>query len=501
MTAPNDGWERLDARMLLIHPFATAVKLLPALIGVVILGSRSTGPVPMLLLVVAVVLIGGALRWLTTRYRVGQDNIELKTGLVQRKLLSIPRNRVRSVDIEAGPLHRLLGLAVLKIGTGQTETATSSSKFELNALRASTVPALRTALLAHTEHAPALESGPPREGARAAGTGTEIGGWSASWVRYAPLSASGLIAIAAVFAFLMQFGAVTERLFSSDVLADEAGSLTIATGALIVTGIAAALLVASSVLAVAQYLIVYGAFTLVDSGRVLHVSHGLLTKRQRALDRARLRGTTLHQPLALRLAGGAKLSAIMTGSKVGDATSSLLLPQAPLRQAHQVMGAVLHDRTLVTVPLRRHPRAALRRRFVRALWPVAALAATLSILTLRGTTVPTWSWLLLAPLAVAGAALAVDRYRGLGHATTHGWLITSQGSLLRRRDTLATDGVIGWTVRQTFFQRRAGLATLIAATPAGNGAYQVVDLAADDAWALAQAVTSRFGNTWVRAAC
>jgi putative membrane protein len=37
-------------------------------------------------------------------------------------------------------------------------------------------------------------------------------------------------------------------------------------------------------------------------------------------------------------------------------------------------------------------------------------------------------------------------------------------------------GIIGWTVRQSVFQRRAGLATVLATTAAGSGAYAVRDV-------------------------
>ncbi|GAA3195248.1 hypothetical protein GCM10020255_096750 [Rhodococcus baikonurensis] len=65
------------------------------------------------------------------------------------------------------------------------------------------------------------------------------------------------------------------------------------------------LLVLSSALACVQYLIAFGNMKLTDNGRILHVSHGLLKTRQTTLDRARLRGTTLKEPLLLRLARGA----------------------------------------------------------------------------------------------------------------------------------------------------------------------------------------------------
>ena len=95
-------------------------------------------------------------------------------------------------------------------------------------------------------------------------------------------------------------------------------------------------------------------------------------------------------------------------------------------------------------------------------------------------------------------ALAWDRYRGLGHAAPPGWLITRSGSLDRSRASLEADGIIGWTVRQSWFQRRAGVATVVAATPAGAGHYEVLDLPADRAWPLIETVTPGAGDIWTR---
>ena len=61
-----------------------------------------------------------------------------------------------------------------------------------------------------------------------------------------------------------------------------------------------------------------------------------------------------------------------------------------------------------------------------------------------------------SPASPLACLLAVDRYRSLGHAVVAGWLVFRQGSLVRRRCVLEVDGVIGWTLRQSFFQRRTG---------------------------------------------
>ena len=81
----------------------------------------------------------------------------------------------------------------------------------------------------------------------------------------------------------------------------------------------------------------------------------------------------------------------------------------------------------------------------------------------------------LVALPVA-ALLAWDRTRSLGHALVVGHLVARSGSLVRRRRILEVDHVIGWNLRATWFQRRAGLTTLVATTAGGNQAVEVLDV-------------------------
>jgi putative membrane protein len=75
--------------------------------------------------------------------------------------------------------------------------------------------------------------------------------------------------------------------------------------------------------------------------------------------------------------------------------------------------------------------------------------------------------------------------RSLGHALSGEHLVARSGSLLRRRDILDREHVIGWTFRDTWFQRRAGLTTLDATTAGGHGRVTVLDLPVSDATSLA----------------
>ncbi|MEU1207968.1 PH domain-containing protein [Nocardia sp. NPDC005825] len=512
------GWQRLDKRMLLVHPVTELIRFIPVLIATLVAGARADSPL-WSLTVVGVIVAFALTRWFTTTYRITPDNVELRTGLIQRKRLSVPRNRVRSVDVEADLLHRALGLAVLSIGTGQH--ADKREQFKLDSLDAKLVPDLRTALLAHTR-AGAESTAPQSITTEAAapvvaGDAVEIAHWQAEWVRYAPLSLTGFAIIAPVVGLAFQYGFA--QIFLKSGTVQDVGHRSAGVIAGVIALLIVLLVVVVSVAACARYLLTWFGLLVHDDGKTLTIRHGLLTTRQTTLDLARLRGATVNEPLLLRLAGAAELEAIMTGTS----PRQKILPQAPRAAVHRTLGHLLgtgRARTadteslarqpisavsavgavdasaLVTVPLLPHGPAARRRRYTRALGPLAAAAAVLLVISLAGGQVPLWVWIALAVSVPLAAALGWDRYHGLGHAVLPAadgkpaWLITRSGCLDRDRDCLEAPGVIGWTVRQTFFQRRAGVATVVAASAAGKKRYHVIDLPLEQAWELIEAVTT-----------
>jgi putative membrane protein len=129
----------------------------------------------------------------------------------------------------------------------------------------------------------------------------------------------------------------------------------------------------------------------------------------------------------------------------------------------------------------------LRRRYNRALSLVSVLVAILFVLWALDVVA---LGVALAALVVLplGALLARDRYRNLGHTVAGKVLVSQEGSLVRRRVMLSSDGVIGWNIHRSFFQRRSGLATLIATTAAGKQHYTVVDVELPEALQVAEGV-------------
>jgi putative membrane protein len=54
---------------------------------------------------------------------------------------------------------------------------------------------------------------------------------------------------------------------------------------------------------------------------------------------------------------------------------------------------------------------------------------------------------------------------------------------------LACDGIVGWKLRISFFQRRAGLTTVVATTAAGRQGYEIQDVDGDRALAIVTTAT------------
>ena len=480
--------------MLLIHPIQEIPRALPALLAVFVAGNGS-GRGLLWIAVGLVITLGLAFsRWFTTRYRVTEDRVEVTSGLFRRRVRAVSRDRIRTVDVTARAMHRVLGLARVEVGTGRSDL-NEGGGVRLDGLTAVDAAALRGELLHRPRQAPPAAPAAPAAGgvptpAAAEEPEIELARLDPSWVRYAPFTLSGLVSIGVVLGFLLNVA--NEAHFDPENwgptrhLADRLGHAPVVLTAVVVAVLAlVAIVVASTV----GYALAFWDFRLTrHPGGTLHVSRGLITTRATTIEERRLHGAEVSEPLLLRMVAGARLIAIATGLRVGrgaERGGSLLVPPAPRTEVQRVAAEVIGDAEPVARPLAAHGPRARARRYTRALSGWALLVAALAVVhwAIGGP-----SWLPVAALALlsAAAALAADRYRNLGHAIAHGRLVASSGSLVRRRCVLAAEGIIGWNVERSFFQRRAGLATLTATTAAGHQHYDVHDVEIGEALRVAE---------------
>lgn len=479
--APDD-WQRLHPRMIVVSVswlVGPAIPLLGAIFvardllnthGLIVLGSY---------IVVAGVQAGHEwVRYRTTRFRITDEKVELHSGLLFRTDKSIPRQRVRSADLTANPVHRLFGLAAVKVGTGQHTARTEDDELVLDGISREQAHQFRELLLSRPDARP--------------GTATPVSPalpvplarmrWS--WARYAPLTVTTVAGVLAVVTggskLLDTLGLdLTDSATARDVW-DWLSSVPLALAVATVTAVLLTVGVTGSLLAFAEAW--YGYRLEREPEGSLHLVRGLLTSRSVSVAERRICGVELIRPLPLRPLAAARLNLLATGLG-GHSTRfshpAQLMPAAPLDSAHRITADVLDEPSspVTRAVLRGHPRPALHRRLVRGcLFAPAGPAA----LAGAGAAGGLWPWWTVAPAALltagVGALFARDAYRGLGHALSGDYLVVRQGTFVRRTIALRRDRIVGWTARQTYTQRRAGLCTLTATTAAGKGAVRIRDV-------------------------
>ncbi|MFI1332361.1 PH domain-containing protein [Streptomyces sp. NPDC020845] len=507
--SPGAGWRSLDPRTIAVHCSWMAAPLgslaLTALATGGRLGNRAWITLAVVAASFAVITIAGLIGWSRTRYRVTADSFELRSGLFTRRQRAIPLHRVRNVDLTANPVQRLFGLVVLRAGT--TGANGSRDGLTLEALTRPAAERLRAELLARagtgdTAAEPVLSTGDPR------------------WLRYAPFTFwvfGGVFAgVGAVWRVLDGVGVEPWRIGPvRHAFEDFGNSVLWVTIPLALLAVAAV----GGVGAVAVYAENWWRYRLewADAG-TLQVRRGLLTTRSVSIERTRLRGAVLREPMLLRAAGGAAVRVVASGlgNREENRTRSAVLPPAPRAEALRVLtgmlarpgaprgrharsasptrsapapiGEALFDRPDLT----RHPRAALRRRVMRGMvWVVAPVTAALAVLGALLTPVLLYcagGFLLLATPVVY--ALARDAYRALGHGLAgghDGYLLIRSGTF--SRDTVALDrrAVLAWTFTDSPMSRRAGVTTVTAAVAAGEDGYRIPDMAAGEVAGFADA--------------
>ncbi len=480
----DQDWQRLDRRMLLIGP-AKAVKELaiPLIIAAVGISSRDSASAWWLIPGILGLLVVGAIPWFTTSFRMTTSQFQLRKGLLNKEQLTAPLDRIRSVDLESSLLHRALGLAKVQIGTGVDDT-----RIELNALSQEQAESLRQVLL--TRSTPTVQTdvhlddiGEPHPefvpSPAPSRPAVELAAIDWSWLRFAPFSLGRLVLLAGIFGVVSQFG---DNLPFLNLDAVGSGWDRIATFALplLVTVAFVSATIAWLVVSVGGYVVQWWNLRLLRDSGSLRLTAGLFTTRSTSIEEDRIRGVELTEPGLLRLVGGAELATLATG--VGSGGSTTVLPPCPRDVATRVGELILDLRDPessqpLSVDLIQHGPAARRRCHVAAQdWTLLWLFIAVPV-AYFGTVL---SWWLAAVVALVVSGLCVllgeAAYRHLGHARTPEHLVAGDGAFRRRRIVLETEGVIGWVIRQSWFQRRLGLATLIATTAAGSESVEIKDI-------------------------
>lgn len=464
-------WSRLDLRMVWVNLAGLLLSLVPTVVARVFFGvdadSGSFGLWPALVIssigVTGTVL--GLVRWWKTWYRVTDERVELVTGRIVRTYRYVPRERIRTVETGARLRHRLAGLRVLEVGSGETGRA-----FKLDAVSVREAQRLRRELL----------RGAPEEEEADTAAGP-IAGLRWHWILYnatsvwAPLVGALLLfsAFWTFQVFAVDLREVIRGLWDWEALG--------AVGSVVVGGLCLHL-VGTAFLTLGFMKDRWG-FRLervrTEDGTVLRTREGLLRTREVLREDRRLRGVSVSQPLLGRWMGTTETEVVSTGLAAwtpGTDPPSIIMPRTSAREARRVAGLILQDGVLpLEARLVRHPRAALYRRLGWAVAVAVAVAVAMEFWSARGH----WPSAMAAAAAVL-VVLAVTAYRSLGHARVGPYVVVRWGLWSRTTAALQARAVAGWRFRQSLVQRLLGLMSVGVLTAAGARHYRAPDMSADD---------------------
>ncbi|PWK47558.1 PH domain-containing protein [Actinoplanes xinjiangensis] len=455
MTTAGEPWQRLDVRLVYQALIRVALSLPLGVVGVTV-GDDPVWPLVAGSCAGVLGALSTLVTWRTTRFRITGEQVEMHTGWLARRHRIVARDRIRTVDVSARLLQRVLRLRTVHIGSGDP-----GASFDLNGLRERQAAGLQ------------LELMPGATPDRDPGEGTAIARFRHAWIPLNVISPWSVFAVAGpVFALHWAL-----RPFGVDLFGAARGLLG---GPLPGWAVAVALVVAylaGTAVRAGAFIVENWGFTLLRDGGALVTRRGLLTTRtvQRA-DR-RIRGIALDEPLLWRWLQLTRTRVLSTGQGAGgEAAVSDILPRTRLAEARELAPRILPDgaRPLEAV-LRRHPRGALTRRLGLALYGPALASGAGLLFTLSGAIPGRW-WLLPLALIPVTVPLAVVAYRSLGHTVSGDYVVVRTGVFHRRTVALQRRAVIGWTASQSIFQRWGGRMTVGIPTGAGARHYEAPDM-------------------------
>ena len=462
-----------------LHPLSMAFllagharSLLPAVLVALTQARRA----PWLLVLVAamagVMAAGTVLTWLRHTYELDPEEgvLRIDEGVLARKHRTVPLDRIQQVSLAQKLLHRLLGVARLRI---ETAGGAGGSEVDLDVIGLAEAERLRASLQAARGRrlAGAEPAAPPERTLVQLGPGQ---------VALSGILRARAAAILALVASATQYaddlpGDPLERLVPARWEAPELGTW------LVLGAVAAGVVVWLGLSAASSLLTDFG-FTLVHTGTQLVARRGLLDRRESILLPHRVQVVWVSEPLLARLLGYATLRLQSAGDPgvQGRGAERVTIPLLPAGEVGRVVGEVLPGAAPLPA-LAAPPPAARRRAIVRHALPTALAALAL--------TAGLWPAGAVALLAVPLAALLGElAYRGLGHALHGGYLLARRGWLWRRTAVVPASKVQSARVTSSPFQRRAGLATFHADVAGHGGAPRVIDEAAARARALLAAL-------------
>jgi putative membrane protein len=444
----------------------------------------------LILFITAVPSLGVAFaQWLAFRFRLDEDELVIDSGVLSRRRRVIPLARVQNVDLEQGALERLVGVAELRLETasGGRETEAGLAVLSVDEARSLRAELLRRRTAGREAVARAPEHEP--EGGAAPTDGDERSllrlSFSDLAIAGATSNEAGLIAAGLATAMevadniggLDRIARVMDEVFARGAALGVAGA--VGAGALLVVGF----IVLGWPVSIVANVVRFNGFTLSRSGDDLRREYGLLSRHHSTVPPERVQAVRIEETLLRRPLGLSALKIETAGAsprqrqdgRAGGAEA--FVPIARRRDVGRLLREVFEDARFEGVEMHPVSPLSLRRGITRLAVPVLLAAVVAAVWMGPG-------WLVLLGLLLPAWMIAGAQYRARGWARTPGYVLVRGGVLTRITWVVPERKIQTLHTRETPFQRRWELATLMVDTAAGGRVARAVDLHRDTASGL-----------------
>lgn len=148
LVVAHDVDHQLDRRIVTVWRLGAIIGLVIPIAAMMLLALLL--PLPGWIIVLPTTILVGATigpwqmtRWRRWSWRLSGEALELRSGVLIRRHVTLPHFRVQQIDVLEGPLERLFGLATLTV-----TTASAGGSASLPGLRVEDAPVVRRELLA-----------------------------------------------------------------------------------------------------------------------------------------------------------------------------------------------------------------------------------------------------------------------------------------------------------------------------------------------------------------
>lgn len=421
-------------------------------------------------------------RWLMFRYRLEGDELIIDSGVLSRRRRVIPLGRIQNVDLKQSALERLARVAELRMETasGGGETEASLTVLAVDEARQLQAELMRRRAESRGRDRVRDEESEP-------GTADVASGEAESSRRLLRLSIAdlalagatsneaGLLAagLATGLELVSDLGGVEqveawiEAAFSRGAAVGVVGALAI--GAALVLG----MIIVGWILSVFVSIVRYYDFTLTRVGDDIRREYGLFSRHHSTVPLERVQAVRIEETLLRRPFGLVALKIETAGAprqrQQGAGESEAFVPIARKSAVGPLLREVFPDARFEGVELRGVSHLCIRRTFLRLAVPI--LAATVIAAAIRGT-----GWIALLALLLPAWLYARADFRARAWSRPEGYALMRGGVFTRVNWVVPETKIQTLHLRETLFQRRLHLGTLLVDTAAGGRVARVADL-------------------------